>query len=44
MFYDLENMEFLNKGKILTEFPEFLHSFKTTAEFVLILEKETVFF
>ncbi len=33
----------MNKGKILTEFPEFLHSIQTNAQFVLILEKETVF-
>lgn len=37
-------MDFINKGKILTEFPEFLNHIKTDAKFVLILEKETVKF
>ena len=42
LYFDLQNMEYINKGKLLTEFPEFLHSIKTNARFVLILEKETV--
>lgn len=34
----------MNKGKILTEFPELLKFIHTDAKFVLILEKETVLF
>lgn len=34
----------MNKGKVLSEFPELLTNIQTSAKFVLILEKETVLF
>jgi DNA topoisomerase VI subunit A len=34
----------MNKGKTLCEFPEMIRDLKTQAEFILIVEKETVFY
>ncbi|KRX08009.1 Spo11/DNA topoisomerase VI, subunit A [Pseudocohnilembus persalinus] len=44
-FIDLsQNIEFNQKGKQISEFTENINSIKTKALFVLVIEKETVFF
>lgn len=34
----------MNKGKVVNEFPELITNIKTQAAFILIVEKETIFY
>ncbi len=43
IFYDLSKFKAENKSKQLTEFTNIISEIKIDAEFILIIEKETVF-